>query len=153
MFRREDIKFITHGNASAVGLQKCLDQVAVLYDQGYRLATSEELGGPTRAKLYPWRVAMVKAGTKSIEELERETPEYVLRQFNEVPDNANGEVLDAFCSTYGVEIKETDKRPVTRYRKLIKEQLQAAIKSSEPIVAEDEQPEPPADEPQETPTE
>lgn len=133
-----------------------LEQIAQLYKEGWRLVEISEGGAGERAKIYPWRIPMVKVGTKSIEELEMETPEYVLRQFNEVPDNANGEVLDTFCATYGVEIKEADKRPVTRYRKLIKEQLQAAIKSPEPEQSEPAQPDteqPPADEPQETPTE
>lgn len=153
MFRREDLKFLTHSNTSAKGLQIVLNQAAELYKEGWRIAEDAELSNYDKAKLFPWRIAMVKVGTKSIEELERETPEYILKQFNEVPDKATSEDLDAFCTTYNVEIKEADKRPITRYRKLIKEQLQTAIKSSEPTVSEDEQPEPPADEPQETPTE
>lgn len=132
MFKSEDLKFVIHNDTSSMGLQKALDEVGELLKEGYRLAHSSEVYNYDKARQWPWRIPLVKIGTKSIEELERETPEYILKQFLAIPDTATAGEIDAFCVTYNVTIKESDTRPITRYRKLIKEQLEAAIASSTP---------------------
>ncbi len=136
MFRKEDILIVKAGNASARGLQQALDQVASLYEEGYRLVKYNESDNYNRAKMLPWRIPMVKVGTKSIEELESETPQYVEARFKELPDNATKDQLNQFCAKYLLEVDESQKQPISRYQKTIRTILAKMIEESGGAVTE-----------------
>ena len=120
MFRKEDILIVKSTNVSSKGLQQAMDQVADLYEQGYRLARSDELDNYSKARLAPWRIAMVRLGTKTIAEINDETPSYINERFLELPDNPTKEMLNAFCTKYLLEVDESKKQPISRYQKTIR---------------------------------
>ncbi len=131
MFRKDDILIVKAGNASAKGLQQVIEQIAVLYEQGYRLVRESESDNYTRAKMLPWRVPMVKVGTKSIEELFMETPQYLMKKFLELPDNSTKDQLNEFCAKYLLTVEDSQKQPITRYQKVIKTIINKMIAEAE----------------------